>query len=191
MLTPLLSDNRLIERITNGNAKAFDELVKRYEKRLYYFCFHLLQNRENAEDIVQHTFLKFWQNPDAFDTNQKTLFSTWIYQVAKNKCTDHFRKNNRMLLGEDNDLAENIEKTHTATEKSQPDIHYEQQEQYKILQKAINTLEEDARTIVILFHLQNKSQEEVAQIMQMNKRMVEGHLYRARAKMKLFLQEDL
>ena len=98
MLNSLLSDNRLVERVLNGNAKAFEELVNRYEQKLYRFCWHILQNRENAEDAVQQTFLKFWQKPHYFDAQKKVLFSTWLYQIAKNNCTDIMRKKQPLSL---------------------------------------------------------------------------------------------
>ncbi len=87
-----LSDKELVLKTINGLNDGFEQLVKRYSGKLYFFIFNRTSNREDTEDIIQETFLKAYRNLSKYDP--KWQFSTWIYTIASRTAVSHFRHKN-------------------------------------------------------------------------------------------------
>ncbi len=86
-----LSDEKLMQLISNANMKAFNELYGRYKQRLLYYFYRMLgSSQEKAQDFLQDIFMKIIDNPESFDTKRK--FSTWIFSVAHNMCKNEYRR---------------------------------------------------------------------------------------------------
>jgi RNA polymerase sigma-70 factor, ECF subfamily len=86
-----LRDEELMELISEGNKRAFDELYKRYANPLIAYFYRLLwKDREKAEDFVHDLFAKIINKPELFDTSR--IFKTWIYSVANNMCKNEYKK---------------------------------------------------------------------------------------------------
>ncbi len=85
-----LSDEELLRRFNEGDADAFEELVRRYERPLYNFILRSVRRRERADEILQDVFLKVVQRAGDFKGSSK--LSTWLYTIARNLCIDHSRK---------------------------------------------------------------------------------------------------
>ena len=86
----ILSDEELMRYINNGEVVAFDEIYKRYSKRLYgYFLRMLNFERATAEDALQDLFMKIAEAPEKFDTTRS--FKTWLFSVASNYCKNYYR----------------------------------------------------------------------------------------------------
>jgi len=91
-----LSDEVLMQRMSKGNSKAFDELYHRYYEKIYYYFFRMLwQDAAQAQDFAQDIFVKLIEKPQVFDTNRK--FSTWIYTVASNMCKNEYRRKKQVF----------------------------------------------------------------------------------------------
>ncbi|HEY8429712.1 MAG TPA: RNA polymerase sigma factor [Sandaracinaceae bacterium] len=84
------SDEELLRRFNEGDADAFELLVRRYERPLYNFILRSVRRRDRAEEILQDVFLKVVQRSTEFKGNSK--LSTWLYTIARNLCIDHSRK---------------------------------------------------------------------------------------------------
>ena len=84
------SDEELLRRFNEGDADAFEELVRRYQRPIYNFVLRSVRRRERADELVQDVFLKVVQRSGDFQGNSK--FSTWLYAIARNLCIDHSRK---------------------------------------------------------------------------------------------------
>ncbi len=85
------SDEKLMQLITSGDQKAFNELYRRYNQRLYYYFLRMLGNSgETANDFLQELFLKIIENPARF--NPEYSFKTWIFSVAYNLCKNEYRR---------------------------------------------------------------------------------------------------
>lgn len=95
------SDARLLSSISDGDHKAFAELVQRHSTRFYHLAYRAVQSREVAEDIVQDAFLKIWENPHAFCPERGTAFTTWFYRVILNGCLDWQRRKPFAILPDD------------------------------------------------------------------------------------------
>lgn len=85
-----ISDEKLVEDCLGGSASAFEELVRRHTASVYRFVLRLLGAREDAEDVVQDTFVKAWRKLSRFDSAE--LFRPWLFAIARNGAIDHLRK---------------------------------------------------------------------------------------------------
>ena len=182
-----LTDEELISRFQAGDEGAFEEIVNRYADRLLKFAYRFVLDREEAEDIVQDTFLKVYQNRHAYREIAK--FSTWIYTITGNlaKTILRKRKNRKMFpfsrtTSEDNDK----EIEYPSTERP-PDTKLAGEIEEQIIQRAIIKLPEHFRTVIILRDIQDLSYEEISNIIDAPLRTVKSRINRAR----LRLQEEL
>ena len=98
------SDDMLAERVGLGDRNAFAELVQRHSTRFYRVAYRVLKNKDDAEDMVQTAFLKFWQQPQSWDPLKQTKFTTWFYRVVTNLCLDQLKKKKPDLMPEDRDI---------------------------------------------------------------------------------------
>ena len=86
------TDEELIIAIVSGNHEPFAQLVRRHARRFYSLAYRILSNREEAEDIVQESFLLLWESPDKWDSSEETRFTTWFYKIILNRCLDRKKK---------------------------------------------------------------------------------------------------
>jgi len=180
-----VTDEELIRRFQAGDETAFEEIVNLYKNRLMNFAYRFVLDREEAEDIVQDTFLKVYQNRYAYKEIAK--FSTWIYTITANLAKTILRKRrNRKLfffsrLGpEDKDMD---------FPSNEPDTQSKIEGKFdeQTIQKAIIKLPEHFRTAIILRDIQELSYEEISNIINAPLGTVKSRINRARLK----LQEDL
>jgi len=84
-------DLELVHKARNGDYTAFEELVRRYQPRIFSHCYRMLKNYQDAQDCLQETFLKAYEKLDTF--REESSFSVWLYKVATNNCLMRIRKN--------------------------------------------------------------------------------------------------
>ncbi len=175
-----LSDSDLIPLVEQGNHDAFAELVKRHTDRFLALAFRTLQNRGDAEDVVQAAFIKLWQKPQSWNSS-RSKFTTWFYRVVVNACHDHRRKHKRVLDVDDKilDLAcEPVESEQVTLEDQQ-----QQAWRKRCLEIAISRLpssQKDALNLVIYSELPQK---QAAEIMNISLKALESLLVRAKRSM--------
>ena len=99
--TKEFTDEELMGRIRNGDRDAFSELVMRHTKKYYSLAYRMLSSREEAEDIVQESFLILWTNPASWDSGRQAKFTTWFYRVVWNACIDMEEEEHAPLPMED------------------------------------------------------------------------------------------
>jgi RNA polymerase sigma-70 factor (ECF subfamily) len=87
-------DETLMRRLLQGDETAFEELARRFEKRLYYFAWRHVRESEVAKDLVQETLLRLWRHKAEFRMGSR--LSTWLFAINLNLCRDHLRKNGRL-----------------------------------------------------------------------------------------------
>ena len=90
-------EQKLIKKCANGNLKAFDELIEKYEKTAYNIALRMLKNPEDAMDVSQEAFIKVFRSIKTF--NFESAFSTWLYRIVTNTCLDFLRKRNSKNYG--------------------------------------------------------------------------------------------
>ncbi len=153
-------DLHLIAKSLNGDTNAFEILVQKYLKTIYNFVYHLSGNADEANDIAQEVFVKIWKNLKKFDPKQN--FKTWIFSIARNTTIDYFRKKRSisfgdMEIGEDTSFEDSLTDTEPL-----PDSVFEQKELGAYLEKALQTLSPEERTIILLHDKEDFTFEEIA-----------------------------
>jgi RNA polymerase sigma-70 factor, ECF subfamily len=176
-----LSDEDLIRRFQDGDLYAFDAIVNRYKDQLLNFAYRFLGNIQEAEDVVQETFLRIFRNKHAY--RQIAKFSTWVYTIAGNLAKTELRKRKRRKyvyisdMGFD-DKDYEIEDVKADTEKEVDSMIKE-----KYIQKAIDELPARFRQVILLVDVQELPYEEVSAIMQVPLGTIKSRVNRARLKL--------
>ena len=170
-------DKELLARVKVGDTTAFSVLVDRYKVRLFNLIYRMLRNREEAEDILQETFLRVFKEKESYDPT--FAFSTWIYTIALNLCRNELKRKKRFkffgidLVKDDRRYAvEGIENRNCLS---------------STLEKAIASLPVKYRTVFLLREVNQLSYEEMSQSLSIPLGTVKSRVNRAR----LMLREKL
>jgi RNA polymerase sigma-70 factor (ECF subfamily) len=168
------SDYDLMTRVKNGDLVAYNQIVNKYKNRLMNVILRMIQSSEEAEDIVQETFLRVYQHRDSFDFQH--CFSTWVYTIALNLARNELRKRKRFKFFDIFDMQG--KETEIAVEMKLPSNLPQH------LERAIDGLPEKYKTAFVLRDMQELPYEEVAQIMNIPLGTVKSRVNRARALLK-------
>ncbi|GIV15535.1 MAG: sigma-24 [Armatimonadota bacterium] len=182
-------DRQLIERCRNGDREAFDELVRRYERQVYNLAYRLSGNYDDASDVVVEAFVRAFQGLHTFrgDAN----FGTWLHRVVVNTFLDmrkrskgrqHISLEEQLELDGDT-FTRQIEDTSPG-----PQELLEQEEREEVLQRAIAQLSPERRILIVLYHFENLSYEEIAQMLKLPVGTVKSRLNRARLALREILE---
>ncbi|NIM03506.1 sigma-70 family RNA polymerase sigma factor [bacterium] len=186
----LVSDEILVKKSQKGDYPSFEELVKRYEKKIYNLAYRIMGNKEDASDVLQETFLQAFRKLAGF--KGKAKFSTWLYRIAVNICLMKKRKGKRIetvsldipiLTKEEDEIKRELRDDWSES----PLATLENEEVKKNLSKAIDSLPEEYKTVFLLRGLNGLSNEEVANVLKISLPAVKSRLHRAR----LFLRDKL
>lgn len=180
-----LSDEELLNLSLDENYEAFSELVRRYEDRVYRLGLKMLRSPQDAEDLLQKTFLSVFEKMDQFRGESK--FSTWLFRIATNHALMKLRKKPRkkvesldapLRLGSDT-LEKQIIDTETDVSES-----YEQMELMEKIEKAIQELPDIYRIVFILRDVEGFSNKEVASMLDLTVPAVKSRILRARLRIR-------
>ncbi len=180
-----LSDEDLIEKFQNGDLYAFDLIVKRYKNQLLNFVYRFLGNAEEAEDLVQETFLRVYRNRKAYQKVAK--FSTWIYTIAGNLAKTELRKRKRRKFFSISDLGYNEKDYDISDDAFNPEKDVDGRMKEEIIHREIEDLSPKFREVILLRDVQQLSYEEISQIVNIPLGTVKSRVNRGRLK----LQERL
>ena len=183
----------LVRRCISGDAVAWEEIVQRFNRRIYNICYRFAGGGEDAEDLTQEVFIKIYRTMASFDS-EKASFNTWVTTVTRNLLVDHFRKtkNDRVtdsmdapIGGEDEGqaLSEKIEDKGLT-----PDQHVQKQQTQKVVQEALQKLSPELREAVILRDLQDMDYREIATVLKVPEGTVKSRINRGRAELARLLQ---
>lgn len=175
------SDEDLIERFQKGDAYAFDLIVKRYKEQLLNFVYRFVGNQEEAEDIVQETFLRVYRKRKAYKRIAK--FSTWIYTIAGNLSRTELRRRKRRKLFSVTDMGFEDRDYEISDEGYNPENQVDGIIQEEIIQKEINSLSPKFREVIILRDVQELSYEEISKIIDVPIGTVKSRVNRGRLKL--------
>lgn len=175
------SDEELIERFQRGDLYAFDLIVKRYKDQLLNFVFRFVGNHEEAEDIVQETFLRVYRKRKAYKRIAK--FSTWIYTIAGNLARTELRRRKRRKLFSVTDMGYENKDYEITDEGHSPETHVDGIIQEEIIQKEINNLSPKFREVILLRDVQELSYEEISKIIKVPIGTVKSRVNRGRLKL--------
>lgn len=181
-------DFALIRSFQKGEDHAFDALVIRYRDRVFNLCLRFLGDYQEAEDTAQDVFVKTYRSLKKF--RFESSFFTWLYRIVINSCKNKVKSlDYRFRKGEARiDLSEesfkDFQNEHRADSPKNPAADLENKEMMKALQKAINSLPSDQKSVVILRDIQGLSYEEITNITGFKLGTLKSRLSRARGSLR-------
>jgi len=176
------SDDALLRGIREGSHEAFSSLVHRHAKRFYSVAYRIVQQRDDAEDLVQAAFLKLWERPDLWDERKHAKFTTWFYTVVTNLGLDHAKRKKAVPLPEEVDLPD---------ERPDQDDVLQQREEHAWLDREILRLPERQQVALNLCFYEGLSNRQAAEIMGVNLKALQSLVMRAKTTLKERLKHTL
>ena len=185
-------DMVLVQLSQKGDTAAYDELIRRYQERVYATIYHMTSNHEDANDLAQETFIKGYQALKSFKGDSS--FYTWVYRIAVNKTINFLKQRKNKLHLSLNDLdfnAENDPDLVTLISDRTPRRDLGLTELQEKLNAAMLKLSEVHRLVVTLHDVQGLSHEEIGKIMDCNIGTVRSRLFYARQQLQAYLSDYL
>jgi RNA polymerase sigma-70 factor (ECF subfamily) len=181
-----MEDADLVRLCQKGDMSAFEQLFHKHHKRIYNVAYRITNSREDAQDLTQDIFLKAYQNMGKFKF--KSEFSTWLYRLAVNTCLDEIRrkKPSNVISITDSSSDEALSQTDGYT----PEDHAIKKDRERQIWKAINTLKEKERAIIVLKDIEGLSYKEIAEVFKCSLGRVKSRLHEARQKLKEALETE-
>ena len=170
------SDEELVLYIVQNRGKGFEAIIDRYQAKLLRYVNTMCKDPESAEDIIQETFISAYQNINSFDIKRK--FSSWIYRIAHNKAINEIRKNKNKISIDD------IAEVASPKDSGVLSKELDQKQAREMLEKIIDTLSERYRGPLILRFFEEKTYEEISDILQLPVSTVGVRIKRGTAKIK-------
>ncbi len=173
-------ESDIILRAVKGDERACEALLNSYKGRIFSYVYRTIRNYHDAEDVTLDTFVKCFKSLKTFDT--KRPFATWLYTIAHNLTIDFLRKNKKHYEQIDERPIEEIE---IADEKSsRPAQNYDIQQKLNKVEQALGQLPPIDREIIILFHREEKSYQEISEILNLPETTIKTRLHRARLRLR-------
>ncbi len=150
----------LVQRVRDGDRESFVALIRLYQRKVYLLAYSFFRNHEDAKDIVQETFLRFYQKADLFEEGKN--FQNWLLQIAKNLCIDHYRKQHKK--DRENLVDAGPEEARWGSGDTDPDPGYAS-DLKDIFGRCLSRLSERQRLIFVMRHYNQLQYTEIAQIL--------------------------
>ncbi|MFO0876919.1 MAG: sigma-70 family RNA polymerase sigma factor [Gemmataceae bacterium] len=180
-------DHDLIAESLAGDSSAFGELVRRYQDRLFNTVYRLVDNAEDALDVVQEAFLSAYQSLDSFKGD--SLFFTWLYRIAVNTAISLKRKK-RVLIRIPDRNGENLAEPADPSELNRPGHAIEQAEEERKLHRALARLSAEHRTVLVMKELEGQKYEDIAETLGVPIGTIRSRLHRARLELREMLEQE-
>ncbi|HEX6576096.1 MAG TPA: sigma-70 family RNA polymerase sigma factor [Gemmatimonadaceae bacterium] len=186
-----LPDPAVVEQARKGSEAAYRELLARYERPVFSLIFRMVRDRETAEDLAQETFIKVLNNLDRYSPEFK--FSSWLFKIANNLTIDHLRRRRVDTISiegaPDAVTAESKKATSisVASGDESPLEELESRELGTAIERAIGKLRPEYRACIMLRHVEDKSYEEIAEIVKLPLGTVKTYIHRARHELRAAL----
>jgi RNA polymerase sigma-70 factor (ECF subfamily) len=177
-------DPQLVELCRRGDERAAAELLRRFERPVFSLVYRMVRDRELAEDLAQEAFVRAFNNLGRYDPSYK--FSSWLFKVAYNLTIDHLRKKQLdtvSIHGSPSAVTSELQEATAITLESRaerPDELLVSREIGSEIELAIARLRPDYRSAIVLRHLEGRSYEEIAEILDVPLGTVKTYIHRAR-----------
>ncbi len=180
-----LEDQHYINLVLNGNTNSFAALVDRYKDMVYTLSVKMLNNKEEAEEISQDTFIKIYNALNKFKGESK--FSTWVYKVTYNTCLDALKKKKK---------ANNVSYIEDFSEHQTKALEgildsIDEKERNQAIQECLEELPGEDAFLLTLYYFDDQSVEEIAKVMNNSEANIKVKLFRARKKLASILKKRL
>ncbi len=186
-MEPLTTDEHIVERALTGDADAFGEIVKRWERRIFALTYGMLGREEDARDATQETFLAAFKNLRAFRGDAKV--SSWLHRIAVNQC---ITKQRRAKVRSESALDDEEEKnaaSFAAPAELVPAHVAEGHERIAAVRRAVNALPSDLRQVVVMKEFEDLTFREIADVLELPLSTVKSRLYTAFKQLQMRLEK--
>ena len=173
----------LIERASKGDHQAFSELFFQYKEMVYRVVYRLLGNSEETHDAVQQTFIELYKSLPGYAGKSK--FTTWLYRIAVNVSIQFFRKRRA------HDKTQSLDPELLADTVTDKETSIEKKELRKQIEQALASLHIRKRTVVILHDIENRTMEEISEIIGVPVGTIKSRLFYGREELKKKLEKIL
>ena len=181
----LATDEIIVERALTGDAEAFGELVRRWERRIFALTYGMLGREEDARDATQETFLAAFRNLRGFRGEAKV--SSWLHRIAVNQCISRQR---RSTVRSESALEDEHETTDFATPLSHSPAHVvEGRQETAAVRRAINSLSIELRQVVVMKEFEELTFRQIADALDLPLSTVKSRLYTALKQLQMRLQK--
>lgn len=181
----------LVEAALTGDQKAYQQLVVKYQRALYFHILKMVRNQDVIDDLVQEAFLKAFGCLESY--NKDYAFSTWLYRIATNHSIDYLRKKklntlsiNEPVQGKDGEMSVEL-----PDESAQTDQDVIGKQRRALIRKAVESLPEKYRMVIRMRHMEEKSYEEISEELNLPLGTVKAHIFRARELLNKYLKDRL
>ncbi len=183
------ADRILIKEALEGNQRAYDELIKKYRGSVYNLVYRMIENRQEAEDIVQETFIKAFNALITF--NEEFAFSTWLFKIATNNCIDTLRKRKLQTYSLDTPVQTKDGEVSRdfADERYSPEQSTISSESTSIILDSVESLPKKYQLVINMRHKEDRSYEEISELLEIPIGTVKARIFRAREILKRKLKE--
>jgi RNA polymerase sigma-70 factor, ECF subfamily len=182
-------DSILIERFQNGDKVAFDALVQKHQARAYQYAFRLTRNPDDAADVVADAFVRVYRALQTFKGD--SAFTTWLYRIETNCFLDMRKKKNaRPTTSLDSALNLGDGEVELQVEDNGPTAQEEAERSQRLsaVEEAVQKLPEYQRAMIIMYHAESMSYEEIAEALNLPIGTVKSRLNRARLSLRQLLE---
>lgn len=173
-------DRVVVERVLAGDRDAYRLLVRRYQDVLFRHALRMTGERDVAEDLVQASFVKAYTSIS--HCRDQDRFGAWVFRILVNACKDHLKSRRRRDVSLDDDIVQPISPTN-------PQSELERTETRRLLERALAKLPDSLREAFVLKHVEGRSYEEIAELMETSIPALKMRVHRARELLKQLLAE--
>lgn len=193
-----ISDAVLIEQYRKGDSSAIEQLVLKYQNRIYNVILKICADPDDAAELTQETFVKVIENLDKFEG--RSGFYTWTFRIAVNLTLNYCQRNSKLafqsldaeLDQQDDRKVRQVLKDFLSDDSSpDPAAEVQNKELYRITAKALMGLDETHRTVIVLRDIEGMSYARIAEVLDIELGTVRSRLSRARSKMRDILEDIL
>lgn len=178
------ADEELVRFAQGGENRAFDELVRRYQDKVYRLSYKILRHEDDAAEALQDAFLSAYRGLRNFKA--ESTFSTWLYRIATNASLMKYRKrrDGHVSLDQSQSASEETEPLQIADWAAQPPEDLLTAETRQVMAEGIERLPEELRTVFVLRDIEELSNAEVAEILNLSVAAVKSRLHRGRIQLR-------
>jgi len=190
-----IDDSVLVRRCKQGDSLAMEHLIIKYQNRIYNVILKMCANRDDAAELSQETFVKAIENINKFE--EKSSFYTWIFRIAVNLTINHCKRSVKLGLRSIDTLQNDLEvqkrpllKDYLRDRRTiSPEQIAQNKEIYELLIKALISLDDEQRAVVVLRDIEGMDYAQIANVLEVNLGTVKSRLYRARNNLREILLE--
>ena len=187
---PEVSDQELLGRVLSGETSAYEELIRRHQGKIYGLIYNMTGNKEDTEDLVQDVFVKAYHSLAKFKGDSS--FYTWLYRIGVNHTLNFLKKRRKYPQLSLDDVDGGIERNPAYVElsaKESPVRDASITELQQKLNKALQSLSEKHRAVVVMHDIQGIPHEEIARMLKCSHGTIRSRLFYARQKLQSELSE--